>query len=140
MRQALPGTETSAEIEGALRHLLAEHRGKVRAAATAAGVDPVTLYRLLRKRGVALRRVVDDTAFRTAQISTDMLSRRPELAKGPGDEPDDMALAAAVLCQMVAPAANGRGAGGGTGGGGTIGGSPAAWQEFADYQAFEAKR
>ena len=43
-----------------LIELLAEHRGKVRAAATAAGVDPVTLYRLLRKRGVALRRVVDD--------------------------------------------------------------------------------
>ncbi len=43
-----------------LIELLAEHRGQVRAAATAAGVDPVTLYRLLRKRGVALRRVVDD--------------------------------------------------------------------------------
>ncbi|MBK9035210.1 MAG: sigma-54-dependent Fis family transcriptional regulator [Myxococcales bacterium] len=38
--------------------LLAEHRGNVRAAAAAAGVDPVTMYRLLRKRGIALRRTV----------------------------------------------------------------------------------
>ncbi len=36
--------------------LLAEHRGNVRAAAAAAGVDPVTMYRLLRRRGVSLRR------------------------------------------------------------------------------------
>ena len=36
--------------------LLAEHRGNVRKAAAAAGVDPVTLYRLLRRRGVSLRR------------------------------------------------------------------------------------
>jgi two-component system response regulator HydG len=36
--------------------LLAEHRGNVRAAAAAAGVDPVTMYRLLRRRGVTLRR------------------------------------------------------------------------------------
>ncbi len=36
--------------------LLAEHRGNVRAAATAAGIDPVTMYRLLRRRGVSLRR------------------------------------------------------------------------------------
>ena len=43
-----------------LVELLAEHRGNVRAAAAVAGVDPVTLYRLLRRRGVALRRAVDD--------------------------------------------------------------------------------
>jgi DNA-binding NtrC family response regulator len=36
--------------------LLAEHRGNVRAAAAAAGIDPVTMYRLLRRRGVTLRR------------------------------------------------------------------------------------
>ena len=36
--------------------LLGEHGGNVRAAAAAAGVDPVTLYRLLRRRGVAVRR------------------------------------------------------------------------------------
>ncbi len=39
--------------------LLAEHRGQVRAAAAAAGVDPVTLYRLLRRRGVTLRRAAE---------------------------------------------------------------------------------
>ena len=36
--------------------LLTEHAGNVRKAAAAAGVDAVTLYRLLRKRGVAVRR------------------------------------------------------------------------------------
>jgi len=36
--------------------LLAEHGGNVRAAAGVAGVDPVTMYRLLRRRGVTLRR------------------------------------------------------------------------------------
>ncbi len=39
--------------------LLAEHRGNVRAAAAAAGVDPVTMYRLLRRRGVTLRRTAE---------------------------------------------------------------------------------
>ena len=48
-----------------------------------------------------LRRVVDDEAFRTAAIHTDMLSGRPELAEGPQDAPDDHALAAAVLCQAL---------------------------------------
>jgi two-component system response regulator HydG len=42
-----------------LIELLAEHRGQVRAAAAAAGVDPVTLYRLLRRRGVTLRRAAE---------------------------------------------------------------------------------
>jgi DNA-binding NtrC family response regulator len=36
--------------------LLGEHGGNVRAAAAAAGVDPVTLYRLMKRRGVAMRR------------------------------------------------------------------------------------
>jgi len=36
--------------------LLGAHAGNVRAAAAAAGVDAVTLYRLLRKRGVTVRR------------------------------------------------------------------------------------
>ena len=37
--------------------LLTEHAGNVRrAAAAAAGVDAVTMYRLLRKRGVTVRR------------------------------------------------------------------------------------
>jgi two-component system response regulator HydG len=39
-----------------LVELLAEHRGNVRDAAAAAGIDPVTMYRLLRRRGVSLRR------------------------------------------------------------------------------------
>jgi two-component system response regulator HydG len=36
--------------------LLGEHAGNVRAAAAAAGVDAVTMYRLLRKRGITVRR------------------------------------------------------------------------------------
>jgi two-component system response regulator HydG len=41
-----------------LGELLAEHGGSVRKAARAAGVDAVTLYRLLRKRGVSVARQV----------------------------------------------------------------------------------
>jgi DNA-binding NtrC family response regulator len=41
-----------------LGDLLAEHGGSVRKAAAAAGIDAVTLYRLLRKRGVAITRHV----------------------------------------------------------------------------------
>ena len=41
-----------------LGELLAEHGGSVRKAAAAAGVDAVTLYRLLRKRGVTVARQV----------------------------------------------------------------------------------
>jgi two-component system response regulator HydG len=41
-----------------LGELLAEHGGSVRKAARAAGIDAVTLYRLLRKRGVAVTRQV----------------------------------------------------------------------------------
>ena len=36
--------------------LLTEHAGNVRRAAAAAGIDAVTMYRLLRKRGVTVRR------------------------------------------------------------------------------------
>ena len=84
-----------------------------------------------------LRRIVDDEAFRTAAIHTDMLSKRPELAAGPQDEPDDHALAAAVLCQAMA-----RSAGGG-GGGATAGsqaGSTQAWQDLAGFRLFEVTR
>ncbi len=42
-----------------LADLLAEHDGNVRRAADAAGVDHVTLYRLLRRRGVVVRRRVE---------------------------------------------------------------------------------
>ncbi len=41
-----------------LGELLAEHGGSVRKAAAAAGIDAVTLYRLLRKRGIAVTRQV----------------------------------------------------------------------------------
>jgi DNA-binding NtrC family response regulator len=40
-----------------LTELVAESRGSVRRAAKAAGVDAVTLYRLLKKRGVAFGRM-----------------------------------------------------------------------------------
>jgi DNA-binding NtrC family response regulator len=42
-----------------LGELLAEHGGSVRKAAAAAGIDAVTLYRLLRKRGVTVTRQVN---------------------------------------------------------------------------------
>ncbi len=84
-----------------------------------------------------LRRVVDDAAFRQAQLSTDMLSRRPELAAGPQDGPDDLVLAAAVLCQAIAPQR-----GGGTGGAAAAsrGGSTTVWQELAGFRLFEGAR
>jgi DNA-binding NtrC family response regulator len=64
-RPAAPAPPTLAEmrerwlapLESAwLRELLAASGGSVRRAATAAGVDAVTLYRLLKKRGVAAGR------------------------------------------------------------------------------------
>ena len=39
-----------------LTELIAEHGGNVRRAAAAAGVNPVTFYRLLRRRGIVLER------------------------------------------------------------------------------------
>ena len=84
-----------------------------------------------------LRRVVDDKAFRTAELSTDMLKHRPELAAGPQDPPDDLTLAAAVLCQAIAPQRNG----GGNGGGATArGGSTSVWSELAGFRLFEGAR
>ena len=83
-----------------------------------------------------LRRIVDDEAFRTAKLSTDMLKHRPELAAGPQDGPDDLALAAAVLCQALAPQ---RSTGNG-GGAATSGGSTAAWSELAGFRLFEEAR
>jgi two-component system response regulator HydG len=42
-----------------LTELLTECRGNVRKAAAQAGINPVTLYRLLKKRGIAISRQVD---------------------------------------------------------------------------------
>ncbi len=82
-----------------------------------------------------LRRIVDDEAFRSAQLSTDMLQHRPELAAGPQDGPDDLALAAAVLCQAVSPQRAG-----GNGAATTSGGSTAAWSELTGFRLFEGSR
>ena len=82
-----------------------------------------------------LRRVVDDAAFRSARLSTDMLKHRPELAAGPQDAPDDLTLAAAVLCQAIAPQ---RGSGGG--GPAPSGGSTAVWSELTGFRLFEGAR
>ena len=53
--------------------LLTDHQGNVRAAAAAAGIDPVTMYRLLRKRGVAVRR--------EAHAQEELLPARPDPAE-----------------------------------------------------------
>ncbi|MFY9341173.1 MAG: biotin carboxylase N-terminal domain-containing protein [Planctomycetota bacterium] len=82
-----------------------------------------------------LARVVDDAAFRTARISTDMLKQRPELAAGSEQAPGDDVLAAAVLCQALA---NGGGTGHGAArAGGAASGSTAVWQELGSFRLFE---
>jgi acetyl/propionyl-CoA carboxylase alpha subunit len=87
-----------------------------------------------------LRRVVDDAAFRTADISTDMLDRRRELAAGDGKAPDDHALAAAVLCQALGRAAGGTTANGVAAPVGGAGDGTAVWQTLAGFRSFEAPR
>jgi acetyl-CoA carboxylase, biotin carboxylase subunit len=89
-----------------------------------------------------LRRVVDDEAFRTAAISTDMLKHRPELAAGSKAAPDDHTLAAAVLCQALGMAGAGATAGGGNGSGGAAdgNGSTAVWQSLPGFRLFEGVR
>ena len=86
-----------------------------------------------------LRRVVDDTAFRTAAIHTDMLAKRPELAEGPQDTPDDHALAAAVLCQALQRPSGG-GSSSPSGAGASGAGSTQAWQELSGFRLFEVTR
>jgi acetyl/propionyl-CoA carboxylase alpha subunit len=78
-----------------------------------------------------LRRIVDDTAFRSGRMRTDMLDLRPELAAGPKEAPEDLALAAAVLCQAVAPAGAAAGGVSGSAGGSR---STAVWQELGDFR------
>ncbi|MBX3464514.1 MAG: ATP-grasp domain-containing protein [Planctomycetes bacterium] len=84
-----------------------------------------------------VRRIVDDTAFRSARLRTDMLQLRPELAAGPQEGPEDLALAAAVLCQAVAPRSGG---GGGGNGAAARSGSTAVWNDLAGFRLFEGVR
>jgi acetyl/propionyl-CoA carboxylase alpha subunit len=86
-----------------------------------------------------LKRVVDDAAFRTAALSTDMLKYRPELAAGDKAGPDDHALAAAVLTQALGKAGGGNGgaAGASGGAGGGEAGSTAVWQTLGGFRLFE---
>ncbi len=87
-----------------------------------------------------LRRIVDDAAFRSANLATDMLQHRPELAAGPKAGADDHALAAAVLCQALAPA-NGNGAARGASGGGPVSdGATAVWQTLSAFRPFEVRK
>jgi acetyl/propionyl-CoA carboxylase alpha subunit len=81
-----------------------------------------------------LRRIVDDPDFRAGRLRTDFLDRKPALAAG-GAAPDDLAFAAAVLCQAVAPSA---------GNGGAANSAPAArataaWQDLAGVRFWEGK-
>jgi acetyl/propionyl-CoA carboxylase alpha subunit len=87
-----------------------------------------------------LRRVVDDTAFRSARLRTDMLKLRPELAAGPQEPPEDLALAAAVLCQAVSLHGRGGGVAGGARGAGVVSGSTAVWSDLAGFRLFEGSR
>jgi acetyl/propionyl-CoA carboxylase alpha subunit len=83
-----------------------------------------------------LRRVVDDHAFRTCKLSTDMLSHRPDLAKGPGTPPDDEALAAAVLCQALGGVRTGAAAAGAS----ATASTTDVWQRLSGFRLFEASR
>ncbi len=86
-----------------------------------------------------LRRIVDDAAFRAADLSTDMLKHRPELAAGSKAPPSDDVLAAAVLCQAL-QRSGGNGDERAAGGGDGAVGSTAAWQAFDGFRAFEESR
>ena len=84
-----------------------------------------------------LRRIVDDGAFRTAEISTEMLSQRPELAAGDEAAPDDHVLAAAALCQALAGQSVGAGS---ASSGAPSQGSTAAWQDLPSFRLFGGTR
>lgn len=84
-----------------------------------------------------LRRVVDDAAFRSGDLRTDMLDRRPELARGPGDQPSDLVLAAAALCQAVAPHRAPAGAAGDSRGPSR---ASAPWHELTGLRLWEGGR
>ncbi|MBZ0153445.1 MAG: ATP-grasp domain-containing protein [Planctomycetes bacterium] len=87
-----------------------------------------------------LRRVVDDAAFRSAALSTDMLKHRADLANGPGAGPGDEVLAAAVLCQALARNDGSGAAGGGGNGSGGSGAATAVWQALPGFRLFEGAR
>lgn len=85
-----------------------------------------------------LRRIVDDEAFQTAAISTDMLSKRPELAAGSDEAPSDHALAAAVLCEALGKQGGGGSSSSGSASGSSVGaGSTAVWQDLHGFRLFE---
>jgi acetyl-CoA carboxylase biotin carboxylase subunit len=95
-----------------------------------------------------LRRVVDDPDFRAGMLTTDFLNHKPGLAVGTPLPPDDVVLAAAVLCQAVAPRAAAPGNGSGSGNGGGAAGGPvgsdgrgarkstAVWHELSGLRLF----
>ena len=87
-----------------------------------------------------LRRVVDDEAFRTANLSTDMLKHRPDLAAGKPGGPGDYTLAAAVLCQALTKPGGGGNAAASSGGGDDGAGSTAVWQTLGGFRLFEGVR
>lgn len=84
-----------------------------------------------------LRRIVDDEAFRTAEISTEMLAQRPDLAAGEDAVPGDDVLAAAALCQALAGQSVGAGAAGSSA---SSQGSTAVWQDLPSFRLFGGAR
>ncbi|MCY2955707.1 MAG: ATP-grasp domain-containing protein [Planctomycetota bacterium] len=85
-----------------------------------------------------LRRVVEDPDFRAGKLTTDFLKYKPDVVAGGGSEPSDLALAAAVLCEAIAPRAlaghvsSVDAASGGSGGRC----SSAVWNELGGFRVF----
>jgi hypothetical protein len=69
-----------------------------------------------------------------------MLSKRPELAAGPQDGPDDHALAAAALCQALQRSSVGGGGAASSGGGAADAGTTQVWQDLSGFRLFEVTR
>ena len=82
-----------------------------------------------------LQRVVDDSDFREGHLRTDFLDCKPHLAAGVDAPPDDLALAAAVLCQAVGGVATG-GAASGAAGDAREKGPDAVWQQVGDLRCW----
>src|SRR5262245_12139113 len=80
-----------------------------------------------------LRRRVDDPDFRAGRLRTDFLQRKPGVAGGTDVPPDDLVLAAAVLCQAMSPRAA---PAAGDGAGGAAPRSTAVWRELAGLRLF----